>query len=186
VSGVPTAGPPGGCLRAAVPQDVPALRDLIARSGRGLSAPFYTAAQADALTEHVFGVDTQLIADGTYFVVEAQGRLVACGGWSRRRTLFGGDQMKTGADPLLDPASEPARIRAFFVDPGMARRGFGRLLLQESIRAAKAAGFRALELASTLPGEPLYRVSGFSVLERFELELPGGVRVPLARMRKEI
>jgi GNAT superfamily N-acetyltransferase len=165
---------------------VPALRDLIARSGRGLSAPYYTAEQAEALTRHVFGVDTQLIADRTYFVIEDEGRLVACGGWSRRRTLFGGDQMKRGPDPLLDPASEPARIRAFFVDPGMARRGLGRRLLAECIRAAKAAGFRALELASTLPGEPLYLASGFLVLERFDLELAEGLRVALARMRKEI
>jgi GNAT superfamily N-acetyltransferase len=179
-------GPSGGRLRKASSEDVPALRELIARSGRGLSAPFYTTAQAEALTNRVFGVDTQLIADGTYFVIELAGRLVACGGWSRRRTLFGGDQMKEGPDPLLDPASEPARIRAFFVDPGMARRGLGRRLLDECIRAARAAGFRALELASTLPGEPLYLASGFRLLERFDLEPEEGVRVPLARMRREI
>jgi GNAT superfamily N-acetyltransferase len=177
---------PGSRLRRASPRDVQALGELIARSGRGLSAPYYTEVQAEALTREVFGVDTQLIADGTYFVIEVDGKLVACGGWSRRRTLFGGDQMKEGPDPLLDPVSEPARIRAFFVDPGMARRGLGRRLLDECIRAAKAGGFHALELASTLPGEPLYLARGFRVLERFDLELSGGVRVPLTRMRREI
>jgi GNAT superfamily N-acetyltransferase len=176
----------GVCLRRAEAGDVAALEHLIARSGRGLSAPYYTPEQVEAITRHVFGVDTQLIADGTYFAVESGGGLVACGGWSRRRTLYGGDRMKAGPDPLLDPATEPARIRAFFVDPAMARRGLGRRLLAECVREAKAAGFHALELASTLPGEPLYRASGFTVLERFQVELPGGVRVPLARMRREI
>jgi GNAT superfamily N-acetyltransferase len=173
-------------LRRAEPRDVAALEELIARSGRGLSAPYYTPDQAEAITRHVFGVDTQLIADATYFAVESGGRLVACGGWSRRRTLYGSDRAKEGPDPLLDPAVDPARIRAFFVDPAMARQGLGRRLLAECVEEARAAGFAALELVSTLPGEPLYRASGFLVLERFELELPGGVRVPLARMWREI
>ena len=170
-------------FRLAQPNDVADLQALIARSARGLSGGYYTPAQTEAAVRHVFGVDSQLIADRTYFVIEHEGHVVACGGWSRRRTLFGGDQAKTAADPLLDPATEPARIRAFFVDPQMARRGLGRQLMNECISAARAAGFGALELVSTLPGEPLYLATGFSVIERFNLALPGDILVPVTRMR---
>ena len=173
-------------LRAAERSDIPALASLIDLSGRALSVGHYSPEQADAITRHVFGVDTQLIDDGTYFVIEHEGRIVACGGWSRRRTLFGGDQTKAGADPLLDPAIEPARIRAFFVHPSMARRGLGRQLMAACMAASKHAGFRTLELVATVPGEPLYLASGFTVLERFELQLPGGVAVPVSRMRMDI
>lgn len=169
-------------LRPARHADIPALAALIELSGRALSVGHYTPEQADAITRHVFGVDTRLIDDGTYFAIEHDGRIVACGGWSRRRTLFGGDQTKTGPDPLLDPATEPARIRAFFVHPSMARRGLGRRLMAACTAAAAQAGFRALALVSTVPGEPLYLASGFTVVERFELALPGGVQVPVARM----
>jgi GNAT superfamily N-acetyltransferase len=162
--------------------DIPALRELIVLSGHALSAGFYSPAQAEAITEHVFGVDTQLIDDGTYFVIEEEGRMVACGGWSRRRTLFGGDQTKRGPDPLLDPATEPARIRAFFVHPSAARRGHGRMLMNACVEAARSAGFHELELVSTLPGEPLYLASGFSVEARFDLHLPGGIDVPVSHM----
>lgn len=169
-------------LRTAQRTDIPALQDLISRSGRVLSVGYYSPSQADAITRYVFGVDTQLIDDQTYFVVDHDGRIVACGGWSKRRTLFGGDQTKHGPDPLLDPTSEAARIRAFFVEPSMARRGLGRQLMTACILAAKQAGFVSLELASTMPGEPLYTASGFTVLERFELDLPGNIQVPLSRM----
>src|SRR5678815_302813 len=128
-------------LRRAQRSDVAAIQSLIARSARQLSAPYYTLAQAEAMIQHVFGVDSQLIADATYFVIATDAQLSACGGWSKRRTLFGGDQTKTGPDPLLDPATEPARIRAFFVEPGMARRGLGCQLMGECIREAQAAGF---------------------------------------------
>jgi GNAT superfamily N-acetyltransferase len=171
-------------LRAATMADTPLLEPLIQRSGIQLAAGFYTPEQAEAITRNVFGVDSQLIADGTYFVIEESGAIVACGGWSRRRTLFGGDRTKGDVDPLLDPAVEPARIRAFFVDPTRARRGLGRLLMERCVEAAESAGFRALELVSTLPGEPLYLASGFSVVERFALSLPGGVDVPVSRMRR--
>ncbi|HYL54640.1 MAG TPA: GNAT family N-acetyltransferase [Gemmatimonadales bacterium] len=170
-------------LRLAQPGDVPSLEALIARSARGLSVGYYTPAQTEAAVRYVFGVDSQLIADRTYFVIESDGQVVACGGWSRRRTLFGGDHAKSGPDPLLDPATEPARIRAFFVDPRMARRGLGRRLMSECIKEARAAGFGALELVSTLPGEPLYVATGFSVIERFDLTLPGDVLVPVTNMR---
>ena len=173
-------------LRPAQRADIPALHDLIARSGRALSAGYYSSPQADAITRYVFGVDTQLIEDQTYFVIEQEDRVVACGGWSKRRTLFGGDQTKSGLDLLLDPTTEPARIRAFFVDPSMARRGFGRLLMAACVTASKQAGFHSLELVSTLPGEPLYLASGFAVQERFELDLPGGIRVPVSRMSMAI
>jgi GNAT superfamily N-acetyltransferase len=164
--------------------DVPGLQTLIAQSGRELSAGFYTPAQADAITRHVFGVDTQLIADQTYFVIEQDGEMAACGGWSKRRTLFGGDQAKAGPDPLLDPAHEAARIRAFFVAPNRARRGLGTQLMKRCVAEASAAGFGTLELVSTLPGEPLYLASGFEIVERFELALPGSVQVPVSRMRR--
>jgi GNAT superfamily N-acetyltransferase len=178
--------PPVPSVRKALPADIPVLQELIARSVRELSIGYYTPAQTDAAIRHVFGVDSQLIADGTYFVVEFDGAIVACGGWSQRRTLFGGDQAKAGSDPLLDPATEPARIRAFFVDPRLARRGLGRLLIEECTRAAGAAGFQSLELVATLPGEPLYASAGFTVAERFELSLPGDVRVSVARMHRPL
>jgi len=173
-------------LRLAVPSDTPALETLIHRSGVQLSAGFYTPEQAQAITQHVFGVDSQLVEDGTYFVVEDHGSPVACGGWSKRRTLFGGDRAKSGPDPLLDPAVEAARIRAFFVEPTMARRGLGRLLMDHCIAQALHAGFRAMELVATLPGEPLYLASGFAVLERFELSLPPDIRVPVTRMSRPL
>lgn len=173
-------------VRAAAPADIPAMEALIKRSGIELSAGFYTEEQAQAVTRHVFGVDTQLVADQTYFAVERQGLLVACGGWSKRSTLFGADHTKQGVDALLDPATEAARIRAFFVDPSAARQGLGRLLLKHCGDAAADAGFRTLELAATMPGVPLYRACGFSEIDTFELELPGPVRVPLTRMRKAI
>lgn len=169
-------------LRHAQRADIPSLQELIALSGRELSVGYYSPSQADAITRHVFGVDTQLIDDRTYFVIECDSCIVACGGWSKRRTLFGGDQTKRGPDPLLDPATDAARIRAFFVHPSVARRGMGRKLIDACVTAARSAGFCSLELAATLPGEPLYLASGFSVLDRFELDLPGEIRVPLTRM----
>jgi len=173
-------------VRTAVHADIPAMEALIRRSGIDLSAGFYTPEQARAVTDHVFGVDTQLVQDQTYFVVEDDGAMVACGGWSKRRTLFGADRMKQEADPLLDPATDPARIRAFFVDPTAARRGYGRLLLTYCTEAAAAGGFTTLELAATLPGVPLYLACGFVRTEFFHVDLPGPVQVPLVRMRRDI
>ena len=159
---------------------------LIRRSGIQLSKGFYTDEQAAAVTHHVFGVDTQLVEDGTYFVIEREGRLLACGGWSKRATLFGGDQHKSGPDPLLDPATQAARIRAFFVDPEVPRQGLGRMLMEHCEREAAAAGFKLMELAATMPGVPLYRACGFEGIEDIALALPGNVSVPLSRMRKRI
>ena len=173
-------------VRLALDDDIPALRRLIDISVRGLSHGFYTAQQVDAALQHVFGVDTQLIADGTYYVVEDGRDIAAAGGWSRRRTLFGGDQMKTVEDPMLDPAAEPARIRAFYVHPAHARQGLGRLLFRTCAAAARAAGFHDLTLVATLPGEPLYAALGFRVVERLVVDLPNGIELPGARMARAL
>jgi GNAT superfamily N-acetyltransferase len=167
-------------LRVAVTADVEKLAALIRESVLGLSGADYSPRQLASALHHLYGVDTRLIEDGTYYVVEAEGRPVACGGWSRRRTLFGGDQYAHREDDRLDPKTEAARIRAFFVHPDSARRGVARLLLQECERAAIADGFRRLELMATLTGLPFYEREGFRVLERQDLELPDGVRFPLA------
>lgn len=173
-------------VRAATMADVPALRELIEMSVRGLSAGHYALAQIDAALNEVFGVDTQLIADGTYYVIDGSSGPAAAGGWSARRTLFGGDQMKQGEDPRLDPAVDAARIRAFFVHPDWARRGLARQLYDTCERAASAAGFHRFELMATLPGEPLYRALGFTDIERVVLRLGNDVAVPLIRMARRI
>ena len=173
-------------LRPARSTEVPALNVLIAASARGLSGGFYTPAETDLLIRHVFGVDTQLIADQTYFVIEREGTLAACGGWSGRRTLFGGDQAKETVDPLLDPATEAARIRAFFVRPECARQGLGQRLLAHAESCAAAAGFRRAELMATLPGEPFYRALGYERLEPVAHRLPGGETVSLVRMGRAL
>src|SRR6266700_1587853 len=173
-------------LRAASPADIENLRALIQESVLGLGSADYSPQQLASALTHLFGVDTRLIEDGTYYVVEAEGRPVACGGWSRRRTLFGGDQYADRSDDRLDPATEPARIRAFFVHPSQARRGLASLILDECARAAAAAGVRRLELMSTLPGEPFYARRGFRVLERVTLTLPDGIPFPLIRMECDL
>lgn len=173
-------------MRLATPDDLPALRELIPASVRALSPGYYTPAQIESSIRHVFGPDTQLVADGTYFVVVEEGRIVGCGGWSRRRTLYGGDQMKAEEDPLVDPAVEPARVRAFFVHPEWARRGVGTRILNACIGAARKAGFRRLELVATLPGEPLYRSFGFVAEERFDAPMADGTTLPVVRMTRAV
>lgn len=174
-------------IRAATPADIPVLQRLIERSGIELSAGFYTPEQAHAITREVFGVDTQLIQDGTYFAIEDEARIVACGGWSKRSTPYGGDKHKVAPDRLLDPATEAAKIRAFFVDPGMARKGLGSLLMQHCTAHALAAGFTSLELTATMPGVPLYRAHGFVPVHDLSVSLGDGkVTVPLTLMRKTI
>ncbi len=169
--------------------DVSSLNSLIAISARELSVDFYSSAQVEALLTHVFGVDTQLIADGTYYVVHDVDQMdepIACGGWSGRRTLYGGDQAKAGEDSRLNPETDAARIRAFFVHPRFARRGLGRLLYAECESAARAAGFHRFELMATLPGEPLYAALGFIPVERTSVHLPDDVVVPLVQMERPI
>lgn len=162
------------------------LNELIAVAARELSRGYYTSAQIDLLITHVFGVDTQLLEDRSYYVIERDGRLAACGGWSGRRTLFGGDQTKRGADPGLDPATDAARIRAFFVHPSSARRGLGRRLLAHCEAAAKAAGFRRAELMATLPGRPFYAALGYEAFESVDHPLPGAEPVRFIRMGREL
>lgn len=140
----------------------------------------------DAALGPVFGVDRQLIHDGTYYVVENDDRIIGCGGWSRRKTLFGGDQCRSSPDPELNPASEPARIRAFFVHPDWARRGVGRSILLACEAAIRAARFHSIELVATLAGEPLYASCGYAATERFNIDLNDGLRLPVVRMRKPI
>lgn len=177
---------PAYVLRLATAGDVPALQDVIDASVRGLAPGYYDAAQIDAGMRYIFGVDTQLIADGTYFVVTHAGAPVACGGWSGRRTLYGGDQRKHGPDPRLDPLTEAARIRAFFVHPAHARRGLGRRLYDACAEAAAAAGFSRFELLATLSGVPLYAALGFAPMEEVVVTTPGGVALRGLRMTRTI
>jgi GNAT superfamily N-acetyltransferase len=173
-------------LRVAVPRDQPALAALIERSARVLSRGYYSEAQTESAIRYVFGVDSVLIADRTYFVADRAGLIVGCGGWSRRRTLYGGDQRPVGPQDLLNPAREAARIRAFFVAPEAARKGVGRRLLNECVRAAAKAGFGSLELMSTLPGVPFYAALGFDTVERVTDTLPDGITLHFVRMRREL
>ena len=174
-------------LRLALPCDVPALEALIARSAHGLSVGFYTQPQIEAVTREVFGVDSQLVADGTYYAVELDSQIVACGGWGKRSTGYGGDQAKSKPERLLDPVTEAAKVRAFFVDPAMARRGLGSMLMAHCAEAAAAAGFTRLELVSTMPGVPLYEALGFGPVERFDLVLSRGtVTVPVLLMTRSL
>jgi len=172
-------------LRLAREDDIPALDALIPLSVRGLQAPYYSAAQMEAALGPVFGVDSGLIRDGTYFVVERDRQTVGCGGWSRRRAVFGGDRNRQGEDAALDPALEPARIRAFFIHPQWARRGIGRCILAACEKAICDAGFRNAILVATLAGEPLYAASGYGVVERYEVSLGNGITLPVVRMCKD-
>ena len=173
-------------MRVAERTDIPALTTLIVRSARELSRDFYTPQETESAIRFVFGVDSALVSDGTYFVAEIDGALAGCGGWSRRRTLYGGDQRPMGPPQLLDPGVDAARIRAFFVSPDFARRGVGRTLYQHCARAAANAGFRALELMATLPGVPFYSTLGFREVEAVADTLPDGVVLRFVRMRREI
>lgn len=176
-------------LRLASLADVPTLTALIQASVRELQAPDYTATQREGALASVYGVDTQLIADGTYFVVEtggAQPETVGCGGWSKRKTLYGGDQYAAREDSLLDPAHEAARIRAFFVHPQWARRGIGGLVLTACESAAKAAGFTRLEMGATLTGVPFYLAKGYAAVETLAVPLPDGEWLAIVRMAKTI
>jgi len=174
-------------LRPATTEDIPALEELIRASVSALSADHYTAEQIKSALSHVFGVDTQLITDGTYFVAEIDGEIAGSGGWSKRSTLFGGDQSKpAGPDSLLDPNTEAARIRAFYVNPSWSRRGVGSKILTACEDAARAAGFSRIELAATLPGEPLYTARGYEKVEAMKLETPDGESLPAFRMTKSL
>ena len=169
--------------RLATLDDIPRLNRLMESSIRELLAPSLTSEQIEA-SFSVMGLDRQLIEDGTYFVVEVGDRIAGCGGWSRRATLFGGDHTQGRDARLLDPSSEPARVRAMYTDPAFARRGVGRLILALCERAALREGFRRAELAATMGGVPLYRACGYIDLEDLTTETPSGIRVPMVRMGK--
>ena len=177
-------------LRLAVPEDLPALRDLMNASIGELLKPFLEP-DAVAASFDIMGLDSQLVTDGTYFVVEdfsaEEGRALAgCGGWSRRATLFGGDHSAGRDAALLDPARDAARVRAMYTHPDHVRKGVGRLILQACEAAAAGEGFKRVELAGTLAGEPLYRVCGYGEIERFSAPTSKGVAVPLVRMGKAL
>jgi GNAT superfamily N-acetyltransferase len=209
-------------IRQAVPADVPVLRELIDTSVRGLQAQDYTAAQIEGALKTVFGVDSQLIADGTYLVAEARVAagadpiglyearistpdgtdavepqraqtgvsvlprtvIVGCGGWSKRKTLYGSDQWTGREDALLDPARDAAKIRAFFIHPAWARRGVGTLILDACEAAARAAGFTRYEMGATLTGAKLFGVKGYVALRRIEIPLVNGESLPVIHMEK--
>lgn len=172
-------------LRQATLEDQPVLHELIARSIRGLGADDYSREQIDAALRGAFGVDTALIRDGTYFVaVTATNEVVACGGWSRRRTLFGSDARSGRDETYLDPRTDAAKIRAFFVDPTHARRGLGRALLERSESEALQAGFSVFELMATLPGVRLYEKFGYQAGESVTHPLPDGLTIRFVPMTK--
>jgi GNAT superfamily N-acetyltransferase len=172
--------------RLATFEDVPVLQQLIAQSVRGLSEGYYTPAQAESAIKYVFGVDSQLLIDGTYYLAESADAIVACGGWSRRNTLFGGDQHKDISDPLLNPATDAARIRAFFVAPDHARQGIGRMMMNLCETAAANYGFTKMELGATLPGVPLYEAMGYVTVKKIEVQLPDGEIFVVVNMKKDL
>jgi N-acetylglutamate synthase-like GNAT family acetyltransferase len=199
-------------IRHATTADVPRLGRLIDASVRGLQTGDYTPDQIEGALAVVYGVDTQLIVDGTYFVAEAcpgegdaaqvhppgshvpdtshastgERVIVGCGGWSRRATLFGADHCAGREDSLLDPRTDAAKIRAFFVHPDWARRGIGTLILKACEHGARNAGFVRLEMGATLTGVPFYRARGYAEFERIEVPLENGVSMPIVRMVKTV
>jgi GNAT superfamily N-acetyltransferase len=184
--------PPPIHIRHAVTADIPALRVLIDASVRQLQAGDYTPAQIEGALQTVFGVDSQLIADQTYFVAEAEvtppeshAIAVGCGGWSKRKTLYGSDHWTGREDALLDPQHDAAKIRAFFIHPAWARRGIGTLILDACESAAKSAGFQRFEMGATLTGVKLFRARGYVALENLSVALPNGELLPVVRMSKQ-
>jgi GNAT superfamily N-acetyltransferase len=173
-------------LRKATTADIPALEALIARSARGLSTAEYRPQQIEGALRGAFGVDSQLLTDETYFVVEDAGQIVACGGWSFRSTLFGGDARAERDASILDPKTHPAKIRAFFVDPSHARRGIGSLLLDHCENQARAHGYREVELMATLPGAKLYSARGYAAAPRVLFDVGSGERIEFIPMRKPL
>jgi GNAT superfamily N-acetyltransferase len=178
-------------LRKATMADTPRLREVIDASVRGLQANDYSPAQIELALKTVYGVDSQLIADGTYFVAETvtaseQPIIVGCGGWSKRKTLYGGDQFSGREDSLLDPSRDAAKIRAFFVHPEWARRGIGGIILEACENAAIAAGFTRLEMGATLSGVPFYRANGYEEIENQAAPLGSGEELPIVKMAKRV
>lgn len=176
----------GAVLRVATPDDAAALDALMKESAAALFPRYYDERQTASAVEYVSDVDRTLLEDGTYFVIEAGGEPVACGGWSRRDKLYTGSAEADGDARPLDPAIEPARVRAMFVRADWTRRGLGRRILEECEAAARLEGFRRLSLGATLPGVPLYLAYGFEALDEFEVEMPDGVTLAAVHMEKAI
>ena len=181
----------GFSIRPAASADIPILRDLIDASVRRLQSGDYSPAQIDSALRTVFGVDTQLVNDGTYLLVEAisgdsmkKPVIVACGGWSKRKTLYGGDRWRDRQDDMLDPETDAAKIRAFFIHPDWARQGIGTLLLDACESAARAAGFSRFEMGATLTGAKLFAKRGYVAMERLEVPLEGNITLPIIHMAK--
>jgi len=187
-------------LRLAVPEDVPVLRELIDASVRGLQTEDYTPAQIEGALKTVFGVDSQLIADGTYIVAQPEPNaiertgakhaqteliIVGCGGWSKRKTLYGSDHWTGREDALLDPLCDAAKIRAFFIHPAWARRGVGGMILQACEHAARAAGFTRFEMGATLTGAKLFGVKGYVAVRPISIPLVNGESLPVLHMEKQ-
>ncbi len=173
-------------IRVATLDDVPELEILIRLSVHQLQAFCYSVAQREAALGPVFGVDRQLIVDGTYFAVVHDRVIIGCGGWSKRASLYGGSAGRDGLDPALDPDRDPARVRAFFVHPDWARRGIGKALLAECEAAIRMAGFREIELSATLAGVPLYLAGGYQEVSRHDVPLQNGLVLPTVRMIKSL
>jgi GNAT superfamily N-acetyltransferase len=179
-------------IRPALATDLPVLRALIDASVRQLQADDYTSSQRESALATVFGVDTQLVTDGTYLVVEycpseppASLTIVACGGWSKRKTLYGADQWTDRHDDLLNPTHDAAKIRAFFIHPDWARRGIGTLLLEACETAARSAGFSRFEMGATLTGAKLFRARGYRPVRNLEVPLSNGESLPIIQMEKQ-
>jgi GNAT superfamily N-acetyltransferase len=177
---------PEPTLRPAAPEDAPRIDALMKASIEALFPAFYDARQTASSRIHIGAVDPMLIEDGTYFVLEADDRIVACGGWSRRAKLFTGSSDQEGRARLLDPTIEPARVRAMFVHGDWTRRGLGTRILEACETAARREGFRTLALMATLPGIPLYERFGFRILARQPITLPDGMELPCAEMEKRL
>lgn len=181
-------------IRKALPADVPILRELIDASVRGLQAEDYTPTQIESALVTVFGVDSQLIEDGTYLVAEVREAdkskfrpvIAGCGGWSKRKTLYGSDHWTGREDELLDPRVDAAKIRAFFIHPDWARRGIGTIILQACEDAAAAAGFTRCEMGATLTGVKLFGARGYVALENISVPLKNGEGLPVVRMAKQL
>jgi GNAT superfamily N-acetyltransferase len=172
-------------VRLAMKADIPALEELIRHSARELGTGYYSVAQTEGALMGAFGVDSQLIRDETYYVIEEDGVLAAAGGWSFRAANFGGDAMENAVSERLHPSTEPARIRAFFTHPAYARRGLARRLLDRCEAAATQAGFSRFQLTATLPGVPFYLAQGYRKLDHQTYELPNGEKIGFVAMIKD-
>jgi GNAT superfamily N-acetyltransferase len=171
-------------IRSSTQDEIEELNQLIILSAKMLSLGYYSNEEIEALNQYVFGVDSELVQDQTYFSVEIDSQKVACGGWSKRATLFGGDQSNSRQNGILDPKNDAAKIRAFFVHPDFAKLGIGRQLLTHCENEAKKSGFKKAELMSTLPGVDFYAKQGYGGDHYVDYLLPNGIEVKLKPMTK--